>query len=64
MKNRYKKQERPCVCDGQASLPNNVSFCGAFMIAQFRCFLASSFYLIDQMCAFGSDVTSRGGASW
>jgi len=26
--------------------------------------LASSFYLIDQMCASGSDVTSRGGASW
>lgn len=64
MKNRYKKQERPCVCDGQASLPNNVSFCGAFMIAQIRCCEASSFYLIDKMHVSGRVFTRQGGGSW
>jgi len=64
MKNRYKKQERPCFSTGQASLPNNVSFLGAFMIAQIRCFLASSFYFKDKVQAGIAGAPLRKVASW
>lgn len=64
MRSSHIKQERPRFLSEQASLPNDVTFCGALIIALNRCCEASSFYLMDKLHDPGRTLNGRGGASW